>query len=267
MTDEELLRVIEEAKASGATRLDLSNKGLTSLPSELFQLTSLTELNLRGNNLINLPAQICQLISLTKLVIRFNKLSSLPIEISQLKSLVWLNLSGNNLTILPSEIFQLPKLKVLYLDGNPLTSPPIEIAEQGIKVTRQYLASLQQEERPLNQVKLLLIGEGAAGKTSLVKQLLNEDFDPDEDTTHGINIRNWKVEENGDTPMRVNIWDFGGQEIMRATHQFFLSRRSLYVLVLDGRRDERPEYWLRHIESFGGDSPVLVVLNKQDSNP
>ena len=54
---------------------------------------------------------------------------------------------------------------------------------------------------------------------------------------------------------------------MHATHQFFLSKRSLYILVLDGRRDERPEYWLRHIESFGGDSPVLIVLNKYDANP
>jgi internalin A len=54
---------------------------------------------------------------------------------------------------------------------------------------------------------------------------------------------------------------------MHATHQFFLSKRRLYVLVLDGRKDERPEYWLQHIESFGGDSPVLVVLNKMDSNP
>ncbi|WP_347242416.1 hypothetical protein [Nostoc sp. FACHB-888] len=26
---------------------------------------------------------------------------------------------------------------------------------------------------------------------------------------------------------RVNIWDFGGQEIYHATHQFFLTRRSL----------------------------------------
>ncbi|MCI5183947.1 MAG: hypothetical protein D3921_15755, partial [Candidatus Electrothrix sp. AW1] len=51
-------------------------------------------------------------------------------------------------------------------------------------------------------------------------------------------------------------------EIMHATHQFFLSHRSLYVLVLDVRRDERPEHWLRYIETFGGDSPVLVVLNK-----
>ncbi|MCW5207034.1 hypothetical protein VU08_08955, partial [Desulfobulbus sp. F5] len=52
-----------------------------------------------------------------------------------------------------------------------------------------------------------------------------------------------------------------------ATHQFFLSRRSLYVLVLDGRRDERPEHWLRYIEIFGGSSPVLVVLNKSDIHP
>jgi GTPase SAR1 family protein len=54
---------------------------------------------------------------------------------------------------------------------------------------------------------------------------------------------------------------------MHATHQFFLSKRSLYILVLDGRRDEKTEYWLKHIESFGGDSPILVVLNKMDENP
>ncbi len=53
---------------------------------------------------------------------------------------------------------------------------------------------------------------------------------------------------------------------MHATHQFFLSKRSLYVLVLDGRKDEDAEYWLKHIESFGGDSPVLVVMNKIDEN-
>jgi hypothetical protein len=54
---------------------------------------------------------------------------------------------------------------------------------------------------------------------------------------------------------------------MHATHQFFLSKRSLYILVLDGRKDEKAEYWLKHIESFGGDSPVLVVINKIDENP
>ena len=67
--------------------------------------------------------------------------------------------------------------------------------------------------------------------------------------------------------VKIHIWDFGGQEIMHATHQFFLSQRSLYILVLDGRKEQDPEYWLKHIESFGGDSPILVVLNKVDENP
>jgi internalin A len=66
--------------------------------------------------------------------------------------------------------------------------------------------------------------------------------------------------KNGEREIKVNFWDFGGQEIMHATHQFFLSKRSLYILVLDGRKDEKPEYWLKLIENFGGDSPVLVVI-------
>ena len=51
MTNEELLQVIEEAKVSGATRLDLSDKGITSLPSEICRLKSLTWLNLDRNQL------------------------------------------------------------------------------------------------------------------------------------------------------------------------------------------------------------------------
>ena len=291
MTNEDLLRAIEEAKKSETTSLTLQGKGIETLPPELFQLTTLIRLNLSLNNLIEIPPAISQLTSLTELY-----------------------MGGNELTSLPPEICQLTKLKKLEIKGNPLASPPIEIAEQGIETIREYFNTLKEEDQPVNdvktiltgkggagasktslpcgegevfelredgnsiqklnnidkqikEVKFLLVGEGAAGKTSLVKQLFDEDFDPNEDTTHGINIRNWKVVENGDEPLRVNIWDFGGQEIMHATHQFFLSRRSLYVLVLDGRRDERPEYWLRHIESFGGNSPVLVVLNKHDSNP
>ena len=197
MTNEELLKVIEEAKASGATTLDLSNKGITALPSE-----------------------ICQL----------------------------------------------PSLKELRLDDNPLTCPPREIVELGIKAIRQYFAEQERGNHPIHEVKLIFVGDGAAGKTSLVKQLFGQPFDQHEDTTHGISIRGWEQEVGG-RKIRINIWDFGGQEIQHATHQFFLSKRSLYVLVLDGRKDERTEYWLRHIESFGGNSPVLIVLNKQDANP
>ena len=52
---------------------------------------------------------------------------------------------------------------------------------------------------------------------------------------------------------------------MHATHQFFLTQRSLYLLVLSGREggeDNDADYWLKIAESFGGESPVIVVLNK-----
>ena len=57
---------------------------------------------------------------------------------------------------------------------------------------------------------------------------------------------------------------------MHATHQFFLTRRSLYLLVIDARAGEKESnihYWLKIIQSYGGDSPVLVVVNKCDQHP
>jgi internalin A len=118
--------------------------------------------------------------------------------------------------------------------------------------------------RPLNEGKLILVGRGEVGKTSLVRRLVENDFRGDESKTQGINITSWPIDCAGET-LRLNMWDFGGQEIMHATHQFFLTERSLYLLVLNGREggeDLDAEYWLKHIESFGGDSPVIVVQNK-----
>ncbi len=309
---EEALRLIEEAKETGATRLHLGDQNLTKLPPELFQLTTLTKLylynnrltslppeigqltnltflDLKDNQLSSLPSRINQLINLKKLWVEDNQLASLPSEIEKLANLTELGIASNRLSFLPSkigrlvnlsafsfqnnqlsslppEIAQLAKLKLIVLYGNPLTSPPIEIATQGIEAIREYFASAEEGTRVVAEVKVILVGEGASGKTSLTRCLLEERFNAHEETTHGIRIKPWHL-DTGNQTLRCNLWDFGGQEIMHATHQFFLSRRSLYVLVLDGRRDERPEYWLRHIESFGGGSPVLVVLNKHDSNP
>jgi internalin A len=153
----------------------------------------------------------------------------------------------------------------IFLEGNPLEVPPVEIVKQGTEAVAAYFGALEGEgeKRALNEVKVLLVGDGGAGKTSLAKRLLGEEFDRNESQTHGINIRQWAVDQ-GEATIKVRLWDFGGQEIMHATHQFFLSRRSLYILVLDGRKDEKTEYWLKHVRTFGSDSPVLVVINKID---
>ncbi|MCI5142735.1 MAG: GTP-binding protein, partial [Candidatus Electrothrix sp. ATG1] len=289
MGEKEALRLIKKATEIWATRLDLSDHDLTEIPPELFQLTHLTRLDLRNNQLTSLPPEIGRLIKLKKLWLEenqlsflppeigrlskltdlalfHNQLSSLPPEISQLTSLARLSVWNNQLTSLPPEITQLINLRSIYLNDNPLASPPLEIAEQGIEAIHKYFADLEGEKKELAEVKVILVGEGAAGKTSLTRLLRKEGFNKNEAMTHGIRIKPWKT-SGQDREIRCKLWDFGGQEIMHATHQFFLSRRSLYVLVLDGRKDERTEHWLRCIETFGGDSPVLVLLNKYDINP
>ncbi len=140
---------------------------------------------------------------------------------------------------------------------------PIEIKEQGKEAIKLWLA--KNEKLPVNETKVIFVGEGAVGKTSVMKQLMNLQFNPNEPETKGININELTVKHN-ETDINLNLWDFGGQEYMHATHQFFLSRRSLYVLVLDGRKEEKKDYWIKVIEAFGGDSPIVIVMNKIDTN-
>ena len=120
-----------------------------------------------------------------------------------------------------------------------------------------------------NQAKVILLGEGGVGKTSLLMRLLDGEFKPNEYITEGINIRDWRVQARKQS-VRLRIWDFGGQEIYHATHQLFLTERSLYLLVINTRRDElanRIEYWLKLIENMGNKAPVIIVCNKIDEHP
>ena len=249
------------------TVLHLDSNQLTDFPHEITKLINLKRLDLTDNQLTKLPSDISNLKNITDLFLNDNLLTEFPHEITKLINLINLDISDNGLAELPPEIINLINLEILPLSNNPLKSPPIEIAEKGIGAITDYFKSLEESERqPLNEVKVLLVGHGGAGKTSLVKRLLGDKFDNNEPQTHGININKWEIID-GDDKIKVHFWDFGGQEIMHATHKFFLSKRSLYVLVLDGRKEEDEEYWLKHIESFGGDSPILVVINKIDDNP
>jgi internalin A len=151
---------------------------------------------------------------------------------------------------------------------NELKAGAFSASLPSASVILNYYFQLQKSQRPLNEAKVLLVGQGGVGKTSLVNRLLLDVFHPEQTKTEGIVLRSLMLEVKGEE-VRLNLWDFGGQEIMHATHQFFLTRRSLYLLVIDARKGEQEsnlEYWLQIIESFGGDSPVIIVINKSDEH-
>jgi len=256
----------EILKLTNLTTLNLSGVKLTALPPEIYKLRNLTTLNLSGNQLTALPPEIYKLRNLTTLHLSGNQLTALPSEIFKLTNLTTLHLSGNQLTALPPEIVKLTNLTTLNLSDNQLTTPPPEIAKQGIKAIFEYLRKLSEEKIEHNEAKLILVGQGDVGKTCLAKRLIFDTFKKEE-TTKGIDILEWKI--NAPTAkkenIQMNVWDFGGQEIYHSTHQFFLTKRSLYLLVWNARKTRDYEniyYWLHTIEAFGEDSPIMLVMSK-----
>ena len=263
--------------------LDLSGNQLTSVPEALGQLSQLQRLDLSSNRLTSVPEALGQLSQLQRLDLSSNRLTSVPEALGQLSQLQQLYLSDNQLTSVPEALGQLSQLQVLDLHGNPALELPAEVlgptwdqvGRKGKTPARpakilDYYFRTRGGRRSLNEAKLILVGRGGVGKTSLVNRLIYDTFNKDEKKTEGLRIVPWNLLLKGTEKVRLNVWDFGGQEIMHATHQFFLTQRSLYLLVLNGREGGEmadAEYWLKLIESLGAESPVLVVLNKIKEHP
>ncbi|MCI0610691.1 MAG: ADP-ribosylation factor-like protein, partial [Anaerolineae bacterium] len=199
-----------------------------------------------------------------------NQLTDIPSSLGQLEHLAVLSLDRNQLIHLPSSLAQLEHLEQLNLRDNPL-NPALQSAyDQGLPALKAYLRSLEQNAEPLYEAKLVLVGEGNVGKTTLLKALKGKEGaapQEHEPTTHGVEIdihglRLLHPAKDG-VEIQLNAWDFGGQDVYRVTHQFFFSRRSLYLLVWEPRRGVQQgqvEDWLNMIRlRVGHEARVIIV--------
>jgi hypothetical protein len=223
--------------------------------SFLKDLTELNSLDLSDNQISDISF-LKDLTELNSLDLRSNQISELPIWITEFDMEITLDQYSSGLN--------------LY--NNPLKSPPPEIVKQGKEAIRNYFKEIKKQGvSHLYEAKMLIVGEGGAGKTSLAVRLQNRDAElpKEEDTTKGIEIQQLIFPIEGDKEFTINIWDFGGQEIYHATHQFFLTKRSLYILVDDTRKSDKSlddaafKHWLQTVELFGGNSPLLIVQNEK----
>ncbi len=246
--------------------VDLSENQITKFPKSLIS-NHLKILKIAHNNLHTIPKDIKKLEKITHLDLSFNNLSELPEELGELKELRILDISGNKLHSLPKSFSRLKKLTKLVVSGNPIGDVPIEISNQGLESVLYYYLNLG-ESIPLNEAKLLIVGEGAVGKTYLMNKMVNG-VCPETVTTEGIDIVKWNIETPNSIPshLKLNVWDFGGQEIYHSTHQFFLTKRSVYLFIWEARKDDSLitfDYWLNIIKTLSNSSPVIIVLNKID---
>ena len=239
----------------GLQSLDLSSNSISDI-SFIEKLTGLQSLYLSYNQISDISF-IEKLTGLQSLYLHSN-------QISDIKPLLLLLDNGLEISL---EEYDFRSNINIY--NNPITNPPLKIVKQGREAVIRYFESIEEIQKKgleaieIRELKVIFVGEGDAGKTTLMKRLIGEEVIAGEKQTQGIKQVTWLI-NSSEGDIKANLWDFGGQEIQHTTHQFFLTEDCIYVLVLDNRRDEQPEYWLQHILSLGKDSPILVVSNKVD---
>jgi GTPase SAR1 family protein len=269
------------------TSLSLGANGLENI-YPLMNLRKLRTLHLQENYISDL-SPLRNLHNLITLSLKDNKIKDIT-PLRDLKKLRTLRLQKNPLTEIPQWITQFsmeikweeygPQDGFLTFFDNPLKSPPPEIVKAGKEAIKNYFDQVQEQDTDyLFEAKMLIVGEPGAGKTTLACKIENPNCEmpKEEDTTKGIDVKQYYFPlQKDDFPtfshpeklenrnFRLNLWDFGGQQIYKATHRFFLSKRSLYALVADSRNENTDfNYWLHIIEMFGGESPLLIILNEK----
>lgn len=247
----------------------------------LNSIKELRSLNLNHNKLTDISF-LYKLNKINNLALSSNKIENIN-QLTNFTQLSSLNLDDNLITDLTPLI---PILKqglsitlqhgwgAIMIGQNPVIIPPVEIVKQGSQSVIDWFNAIKKE---LKEIKIILIGDPKSGKTSLLRRLKENRFVENEVQTDGVNIERLefgkcKTFEKHTTLHKLagHFWDFGGQEIMHATHQFFLTKRSIYILVLDARKDNNVvtqiRHWVKRIKATGGNSEIIIVANQSDIN-
>ena len=284
-------------------------KKLTSLPG-LEQLCNLTELGISGcvniqslpnlEQLSNLSGLRCVRSGITFLNndrfppnLEMLKLDSTPITqipegIRELKCLRRLYLQNLHLDDLPDwlpEIARrftldsgdLPRSKkrtLVHLSGTVVEGVDMSIFEQPYEMVVKWFESRKKGETELlNEIKVIFLGNGDVGKTHTIARLMQDGGLPPKSytgsCTPGIIIENKDYLIDGQT-IHVHFWDFGGQDILYSMHRMFMTRRTVYVVMVDARNESKSQQareWLDTVKSFAPDAPAMLIINKNDQNP
>ena len=183
-----------------------------------------------------------------------------------------LGLDGNQLTSLPRSFARLGRLDTLALRGNPLRTPPPEIAEKGAAAVRAYLARLDDTSVVRREAKLMLVGEGGTGKSSLLFTLHCQDFDAHLSSTHGVAVLPISLPCPGPRGHQPDPERLG---LRRPTdlpyHPPVLHDPPLGLSAgLEQAGENGPgrlDHWLRKIQVLAPGSPVLLVATHCDERP
>ncbi len=112
-----------------------------------------------------------------------------------------------------------------------------------------------------------MIGDFAVGKTSITSRFVKNIFSDKYHSTVGVKVDSKEVSIDGQTTLKLMIWDMAGKDSFSTLDENYLKGSSGYLLVADGTRLNTIEtaYKLQqHIEDKFGKLPFCMLINKSD---
>lgn len=242
--------------------LQLQGNPLKSLPTNLVLFEQLNELRVSRTEVQEIPEDIGDLESLVTLDLRDTPIWVLPHSITRLHRLAVLDLTSTRIKSLEPWLAGLPRLSQLMVADTNLPPEMAAAAQGGTESLLGYLTALMGAKTKLVECKLVLVGEGAVGKSSLLAALRNEEWVADRPTTHGVEIKSLELGQ-GAPSIAFNAWDFGGQKEFRPANHLFFSAPAIYLLLWkprEGPESGLVEDWITLIHHrVGGSARIIVV--------
>ena len=108
----------------------------------------------------------------------------------------------------------------------------------------------------MRHCKVILLGEAAVGKTSIISRYINNKFEDSVQSTVGAAFFAKEIKLENGNEYTLNIWDTAGAEIFRSINKLFYRDASIALLVYDITNKESYEelknYWLDQIKREAG---------------
>jgi Ras-related protein Rab-1A len=121
------------------------------------------------------------------------------------------------------------------------------------------------------QKKIILLGDGAVGKTSLIRRFVVDKFDDKYIITIGskITAKNIHIHKNEKNfQMKLQIWDILGQKGYTKLHKSSFRGTDGVILVCDITRkttlQSLTNYWIPEVHNIAGKIPFVILANKSD---
>jgi len=118
--------------------------------------------------------------------------------------------------------------------------------------------------------KIVVIGDGAVGKTSLIKKFTKGTFEKDYVKTLGAQFSKYNKKINGDM-IRLIFWDIAGQDDFNFLHPLFYKESKAAIIVYSLEENELGQNSFTHIQNWHevlekncGNIPIVLFANKVD---